>query len=179
MILTKLTVSGFGKLKGYSTTFDKELNTFVFENGWGKTTLSDFIYAMFYGLAQTTKKKLTENLRKKYQPWDNGTFGGSIDFIHNGKKYSIERTFGSTAKDDTFKLIDLETNKTYRSTGGDNASYAEISSQIALGETSSTAYAGNKGKANADAIGVLQEQMQNHKHTIHDVEGIVTIAVFG
>ena len=43
MILTKLTVSGFGKLKGYSTTFDKEINTFVFENGWGKTTLSDFI----------------------------------------------------------------------------------------------------------------------------------------
>ena len=111
MILTKLTVSGFGKLKGYSTTFDKEINTFVFENGWGKTTLSDFIYAMFYGLAQTTKKKLTDNLRKKYQPWDGGTFGGSLDFIHDGKKYSIERTFGSTAKDDTFKLIDLETNK--------------------------------------------------------------------
>ena len=83
MILTKLTVSGFGKLKGYSTTFDKELNTFVFENGWGKTTLSDFIYAMFYGLAQTTKKKLTENLRKKYQPWDSKTFGGSVEFIHN------------------------------------------------------------------------------------------------
>ena len=83
MILTKLTVSGFGKLKGYSTTFDKEINTFVFENGWGKTTLSDFIYAMFYGLAQTTKKKLTDNLRKKYQPWDGGTFGGSLDFIHD------------------------------------------------------------------------------------------------
>ena len=42
-----------------------------------------------------------------------------------------------------------DTNKTYRWSGSD---YAEISESLALGETSSTAYAGNKGKANADAI---------------------------
>ena len=111
MILTKLTVSGFGKLKGFSYTFNEDLNTFVFENGWGKTTLSEFIYAMFYGLNQSSKKKLSENIRKKYQPWDGGTYGGSLEFNHNGKKYAIQRTFGSAAKDDTFTLIDLETNK--------------------------------------------------------------------
>lgn len=42
-----------------------------------------------------------------------------------------------------------DTNKTYRWSG---TGYAEISESLALGETSSTAYAGNKGKANADAI---------------------------
>ena len=42
-----------------------------------------------------------------------------------------------------------DTNKTYRWSG---SNYAEISESLALGETSSTAYAGNKGKANADAI---------------------------
>ena len=42
-----------------------------------------------------------------------------------------------------------DTNKTYRWSG---SGYAEISESLALGETSSTAYAGNKGKANADAI---------------------------
>ncbi len=111
MTLTKLTVSGFGKLKGFSYTFNDELNTFIFENGWGKTTLSDFIYAMFYGLNSTTKKKLSENIRKKYQPWDGSVYGGSIDFTHNGKNYTIQRTFGSSAKDDTFILIDSDTNK--------------------------------------------------------------------
>lgn len=45
-----------------------------------------------------------------------------------------------------------DTNKTYRWSGSD---YAEISESLALGETSSTAYAGNKGKANADAISNL------------------------
>lgn len=45
-------------------------------------------------------------------------------------------------------------NKTYRWSG---TAYVEISPSIALGETASTAYAGSKGKANADAIAALQE----------------------
>jgi len=47
-----------------------------------------------------------------------------------------------------------DTNKTYRWSGSD---YAEISESLALGETSSTAYAGNKGKANADAIAAIKD----------------------
>lgn len=42
-----------------------------------------------------------------------------------------------------------DTNLTYRWSG---TAYVEISPSLALGETSSTAYAGNKGKANADNI---------------------------
>ena len=45
--------------------------------------------------------------------------------------------------------IDLLTNKTYRWGG---SGYVEISESLALGETSSTAYAGNKGKATTDAF---------------------------
>lgn len=39
--------------------------------------------------------------------------------------------------------------------------FAEISASLALGETASTAYAGDKGKANADAIGGLQETISS------------------
>lgn len=49
--------------------------------------------------------------------------------------------------------IDKATNITYRWGGSE---YVAIGSDLALGETSSTAYAGNKGKANADAISALQ-----------------------
>jgi hypothetical protein len=45
--------------------------------------------------------------------------------------------------------LDANTNKTYRWTG---STYAVIGSDLALGETSSTAYAGNKGKAVTDAF---------------------------
>lgn len=45
-----------------------------------------------------------------------------------------------------------DTNLTYRWSG---SAYVEVSQSLALGETSSTAYAGDKGKANRDAINSL------------------------
>lgn len=49
--------------------------------------------------------------------------------------------------------VDLSTNKTYRWSG---STYVPISDSIALGTTSSTAYPGDKGQANANAILALQ-----------------------
>ena len=66
--------------------------------------------AMLYGF-NGNGRSINTNLRKKYLPWNNGTYGGSLEFSHNGKNYAIQRTFGSAAKDDTFTLIDLQTNK--------------------------------------------------------------------
>lgn len=50
--------------------------------------------------------------------------------------------------------IAVDTGKTYRWSG---SGFVEISESLALGETSSTAYAGNKGKANADAIAGIKD----------------------
>lgn len=52
--------------------------------------------------------------------------------------------------------IATDTNMTYRWSG---SSYVAISSSLALGETSSTAYAGDKGKANRDAINSLPDTL--------------------
>ena len=49
--------------------------------------------------------------------------------------------------------IAIDTNKSYRWGG---SAYTEISKSLALGETASTAYAGSKGKANADAIAAIK-----------------------
>ena len=54
--------------------------------------------------------------------------------------------------------VDLNTNTTYRWSG---STYVQISESLALGETSSTAYAGDKGKANAENIAALQETVAN------------------
>ncbi|MCX4289098.1 MAG: hypothetical protein OSJ46_06300 [Duncaniella sp.] len=62
--------------------------------------------------------------------------------------------------------VDKATNKTYRWGG---SAYVEISASIALGETSSTAYAGNKGKANADAIKALQARVTGDEEQIAGV----------
>lgn len=52
--------------------------------------------------------------------------------------------------------LEVDTNKTYRWSG---SQYVSISSSIALGETSATAYAGDKGKKNAEDIAEIKETL--------------------
>ncbi len=60
---------------------------------------------------------------------------------------------GFPSSGETGKIyIAKDTNLTYRWSG---TAYVEISASLALGETSSTAYSGNKGKKNADDIATL------------------------
>ena len=109
MKLIKCHIENFGKLSNFNYEFKSGLNTLKEENGFGKTTFASFIKAMFYGLDFKKNTKILID-RKKYDPWQGGAFGGSIEFEINDKKYKIERFFGKKEADDTFKLYDLETN---------------------------------------------------------------------
>ncbi len=76
----------------------------------------------------------------------------------DGKFYE-EDTYTTEIPGETGKIyVDLSTEKTYRWSG---SAFVEISESLALGETSSTAYAGNKGKQNADNITALQTSKQD------------------
>lgn len=86
---------------------------------------------------------------------------GSMDeiiegYYYNGNFYLDSAHQQKITGEESKIYVDLETNKTYRWGG---TTYVEISASLALGETAGTAYEGNKGKANADAIAVLQEDM--------------------
>ena len=70
-------------------------------------------------------------------------------YLHDGKFYEDDQYTTEISGEDGKIYVDLATNKTYRWSG---LAFVEISESLALGETASTAYAGNKGKANADAI---------------------------
>ncbi len=111
MKILKCYINNFGGLSDFSYDFSDGLNSIARENGFGKTTLSVFIKSMLFGLSDTRKQKLDENDRKHYTPWQGGRFGGSLDFEMNGKKYRIERSFGSKSADDTFKLYYADTGR--------------------------------------------------------------------
>lgn len=110
MRFCKLYVENFGTLCGYSLEFSDGLTAILEDNGFGKSTLAAFIKAMFYGLPKTRKSNLNENERNKYTPWQGGSFGGTLDFEHNGKLYRIERFFLPSGAED-FKLYNLNTGK--------------------------------------------------------------------
>lgn len=110
MYITYIYIENFGVLSDYRYSPKPGLNEIYAENGAGKTTLSEFIRAMFFGMPGTrTRKQLNDALRKKYKPWQQGIFGGYIEFIAGSKEYRLTRTFGDKESDDTFLLIDKTT----------------------------------------------------------------------
>lgn len=109
MRLVSCYIGGFGKIKEYKYDFTRGLNVFCQDNGWGKTTFSVFLKAMFYGMEYSRKQALSE--REHYRPWEGGIYGGSLVFETDKKRYRVERTFGKNDKEDTFALYDETTGK--------------------------------------------------------------------
>lgn len=73
-------------------------------------------------------------------------------YVDDVLEYASKSTFPATGE--TGKIyVDTSDNKTYRWSG---TTYVEISASLALGETSSTAYAGDKGKALATKVSALE-----------------------
>ena len=110
MKLISLYIENFGCLHQYDLEFRDGLTVIREPNGFGKTTLAEFIRAMFYGFPRAAKT-LDKNKRKKYIPWSGGKCGGHLTFEYEGTLYRIERSFGATPRGDSFNLIDLTTNK--------------------------------------------------------------------
>lgn len=71
--------------------------------------------------------------------------------------------------------VDLNTNKTYRWGG---SQYTEISASIALGTDANTAYAGDKGKQNADDIATLKTEVANLQSSAGDKSNIADRVTF-
>ncbi len=110
MKLIRCYIENFGKLHDFSCDFTDGENLFCKENGWGKSTFAAFIRAMFYGLEGERKRSISENERKRYQPWQGGTFGGRLVFEAGGKEYLVTRIFKDKEANDEFELRDAKTN---------------------------------------------------------------------
>lgn len=78
------------------------------------------------------------------------------------KEYPTRDDFPATGEENVIYFAE-DTNISYRWTG---SSYAISSSNLALGETSSTAYAGDKGKKNADDISALSTRLTSDETNI-------------
>lgn len=111
MRISKIHIENFGKLHNFDLNFDDNLVQIYNKNGWGKTTLSIFIKAMFYGMPAKSRGDEFKYERTKYQPWQGGNYGGYIEFENNGTLYRVTRFFAKTPEDDFYELLNLKTNK--------------------------------------------------------------------
>ena len=105
MKIEKLHIDNFGKFCNYTIDFKDGFNLIFGNNEDGKTTIMSFIRLMFYG-SGTSKSDLFSNLRRRYTPFSQEKMGGSIEFTHNGKSYTLSKQFGKTPKSDKVVLMD-------------------------------------------------------------------------
>lgn len=109
MKLIKCHINAFGKLENKDFDFSHGVNMFFGNNGIGKTTLTIFLKAMFYGMAKKGNSKAYAVERSKYMPWNGGVYGGSLTFEIDKNVYTIVRQFAQTPEGDSFQLIDEKT----------------------------------------------------------------------
>ncbi|WP_314344692.1 ATP-binding protein [Oribacterium sinus] len=106
MIIEACHIAQFGKWKDADFSFSPGKNSFLWDNGYGKTSFIYFFKLMFYGVSGDRKQDLEENERKHYMPFQGASFGGRIIFRIGEKRYRLERSFGLKKSEDSFRLFD-------------------------------------------------------------------------
>lgn len=101
MKINKIEIVGFGKLENYSFDTSNNLTTLCENNGYGKSTICEFIKAMLYGLPKRSKNDFT---REHYLPFNGKEAGGTLEIEYKGDIYKIVRRFKKNAKDDILQL---------------------------------------------------------------------------
>lgn len=101
MKINKIEILGFGKLQKYSFNIENNLTTLCEENGYGKSTICEFIKSMLYGLPKKSKSDFT---REHYLPFNSKEAGGTIEIEYKGNIYNVVRRFNKNAKDDELQF---------------------------------------------------------------------------
>ena len=99
-------IVGFGKFQNQKIDFQSNLLVLKQDNGWGKTTLADFIRCMFYGMDGGRTKSVESNDRLRYIPWGSSQCGGWLTFSYRDSVYRVERSFGKTPSQDVARVLD-------------------------------------------------------------------------
>lgn len=106
MKILKLHINGFGRWLEQEITLEAGFNLIYGPNEAGKSTLLNFLLAMFYGLGDLRGSNLSDRPRERFQPWQGGAYGGTISFAIDKTVYKLERNFGKTKSLDKVKLWD-------------------------------------------------------------------------
>ncbi len=101
MRLRRLHIDGFGNLRDVTITLSDGLNLIIGPNEAGKSTVRDFVRALFYGFAS---RRGDENRRERREPMGGGPYGGWADIIAPGgeeirmeRRQHAQRTSGALA----------------------------------------------------------------------------------
>lgn len=112
MFIKRIEIGQFGNLKDVAINFEPAANLIVAPNEWGKSTLIDFIFAVFYGMDRNNPRNLRSSNRSRNMPWGSDSMNGALFFQKNGLNYEVRCEFGSQPRMDNIVLIEEKLGKT-------------------------------------------------------------------
>lgn len=104
MKIKRLEIGSFGKFKNYHLDFQEGFHVLHGNNEYGKSTIMNFIYLMFYGGAKPVRSGKRADLRKLYTSFDGEKMSGAIVFEHQGTEYRLEKVFNKSRATDAVTL---------------------------------------------------------------------------
>ena len=93
MKLISCYIENFGTITKKEIRFEENITSICEENGFGKTTLASFLEAMFYGMSSDRTNNKEFGMRRHFNPFAGGKFGGNVVFSFGKDRYKIERYF--------------------------------------------------------------------------------------
>lgn len=95
MIIQRINIFGFGKLRDLSLEFHPKTNIIFGPNETGKSTLQQALLYFFYGFFQSTRASKQENLKcERFKPWLESQYGGQFWYrLKDGRSFQIDRNF--------------------------------------------------------------------------------------
>jgi len=92
MQLKNLQINGFGKLEDVTINLKNGLNLIIGENESGKSTITEFVKGIFYGVNRNKAGKDYSDY-EKLKPWQEANFSGKLLYQIEDEEYIVYRDF--------------------------------------------------------------------------------------
>lgn len=98
MIIRRMSIKNFGKIKNRELELSPGLNVLYGENESGKSTVHTFLKSMLYGITRQRGRAAKTDIYTTYEPWDEpASYGGILWFENGGKEFRLSRGFHKSA----------------------------------------------------------------------------------
>lgn len=108
--ISEIHIGAFGGLKDFRQNYTSGFNYIYGKNEYGKSTVIAFIRMMLYG-SVSKSKDISQNIRRKYEPFSGEKMCGSMECVFNGAVYLVEKEFGRTKGNDIRHIYEKNSGK--------------------------------------------------------------------